>query len=182
MCVCTSVCEHTHVFSPDELQQKRFREPVPTALIAAVCGSYKYSGSRTKIGIYALLHVQKSLHGREDGQQQAPSRKLVPCPSRTELTVLGASPKGTPSTAPRSPCPSDFVCPAVPVCSARAVPAGGNLSQGANKPSLVKKGPWPADRRGDSPGGGFMVGDSSSLAPCILAHLGLFSRAPSSPV
>lgn len=93
---CTSVCEcaHMHTAQMDSNRQ-RLQKHVPTVLIAAACGSYKYSDSRTKIGIYALLRLQKSLHqAGEDGQRQPPFPKHISCPSRTELTGLGASPGG----------------------------------------------------------------------------------------
>lgn len=102
---CTSVCERAHACAAQTASNRqRLQKHIPTVLITAACGSYKYCYSRTKIGIYALLRLRKSLHqAGEDGQQQALSPKRVPCPSRTELTVLGASPRGRPLARAHSP-------------------------------------------------------------------------------
>lgn len=102
---CTSVCEHAHVCAAQmDSNRQHFQEHVPTVLIAAACGSYKYSNSRTKIGIYALLHLQKSLHqegktgsSKHHLQSTSPapaglsSQCSVPAPGRTP-TGLGTQP------------------------------------------------------------------------------------------
>lgn len=66
-CACvhawTSVCERAHVCAAQtDSNRQRFQERLSTVLIAAACGSYKYSDSRTKIGIFTLLCLQKSLY------------------------------------------------------------------------------------------------------------------------
>ena len=163
---CTSVCDCAHVCTAQmDSNRQRFQECVPAALIAAACGNYKYSNSRTKIGIYALLHLQRA--ATRQGRWVAPSAisEAHPLPRQGRVHGARCQRRGDAlqpaHAALRSPRPSDFVCPAVPTCSAQAVPARGNLSRCANKPPSVEKGLWPTDRRGDSPGGGFAVGDSS---------------------
>lgn len=77
--------------------RQHFQELFPTVLVAAACRSYKYSNSRTKIGISTLLLLQESL----DRAGKAGSRKhclrSMSCLSRTKLAVLDASPREMPA-------------------------------------------------------------------------------------